>query len=169
MNRTARLTTLHQFAATAGGTAVITDEGTIADLLAMPPLGEAVRRDDRWAQMRSLRMETGDIFAVVSSGGDGLLHVTAHSDVAGAHAAWSRVCQEVLGRPRGVLVRHLPASALIGRTVANEHGAEFQVGGLYLDTQVGRVVIDLLDLDDDGEPVPGTECGVVSLDGWQVY
>jgi formiminotetrahydrofolate cyclodeaminase len=33
MNRTARLTTLHQFTATAGGTAVITDEGTIADLL----------------------------------------------------------------------------------------------------------------------------------------
>jgi hypothetical protein len=131
-------------------------------------MADGVRRGDRWAQMRSLRMEAGELFAVVSSDDTGQLHVTPHIDVSTTHAAWSRFSQEVLGRPRGVVIGHLPATALIGRTVVNEHGAEFCVGGLYLDARTGRIIIDLLILDEDGDPVPGTECGVQSLDGWRV-
>jgi hypothetical protein len=78
-----------------------------------------------------------------------------------------RVSEKILGRARGVRIRDEHVHDLQHRTVVNEHGAAFHVGGLYLDAGSGRIVIDLLDLDEDGTP-SGTECGIYSLDGWKV-
>ena len=59
----------------------------------------------------------------------------------------------------------MDALQVLHRTVVNEHGAVSQVGGLMFDARTRRVWIDLLCLDDDGEPMPGTEDGVDNLAG----
>jgi hypothetical protein len=79
-----------------------------------------------------------------------------------------RISEQILGRGPGVRMREEHARDLLHRTVVNEHGAVFHVGGLYLDAGSGRIVIDLLEVDGDGNPIPGTECGVYSLEGWAV-
>jgi hypothetical protein len=61
------------------------------------------------------------------------------------------------------------AVELLHRTVVNEHGAAFHVGGLTFDAYTGTVWIELLDLDEDDEPIPGTDCGVTSLEGWDIH
>jgi hypothetical protein len=53
--------------------------------------------------------------------------------------------------------------------VLKEHGAAFHVGGLTFDAYTGTVWIELLDLDEDDEPIPGTDCGVTSLEGWDIH
>ncbi|MQA35294.1 hypothetical protein [Modestobacter roseus] len=57
---------------------------------------------------------------------------------------------------------------LVHRSMVNEHSADFHVGGLCLDAHRGRIVIDLLDLEEDDNPAPSSEFGIYSLDGWQV-
>jgi hypothetical protein len=69
----------------------------------------------------------------------------------------------------GTKISSMNAADLVGRTVANSHGAEFQVRGLELDAGTGTIVIELRELDDDGQPTPGTEVGIYSLNGWEVY
>lgn len=80
-----------------------------------------------------------------------------------------RINEEILGRPRGARIRRMNAVELLHRTVTNEHGAAFHVGGLTFDAYTGTVWIELLDLNEDGEPIPGTECGVASLEGWDIH
>jgi hypothetical protein len=58
---------------------------------------------------------------------------------------------------------------LLHRTVTNQHGDDFHVAGMQLDASSGRIVIALLDLDDNGDPVPGSEFSAPTLDGWQVH
>jgi hypothetical protein len=70
--------------------------------------------------------------------------------------------------PRGVHIASINALDLLHRTVLNAHGAAFHVSGLTLDATTGAIVIDLLDVDEADEPIPGTEVGILSLDGWQV-
>jgi hypothetical protein len=68
----------------------------------------------------------------------------------------------------GTRIHRMNAVDLVGRYVANQHGAEFRVRSLELDAASGRIVIELADLDEDGEPIPGTEVGVERLNGWEV-
>ena len=69
----------------------------------------------------------------------------------------------------GTKIHRMSATDLVGRFVANSNGAEFQVHGLELDAGTGSIVIELRELDDDGQPMPGTEVGIPSLNGWAVY
>lgn len=117
MNPAAHLTATRERVVAAGGSAPTTDAQTIAALLAMPPTPGGVRRGQRWAEERSQLLDDGYLYAVICNDESGQLQVTAHTDIHQMHAEWSRVSQEVLGRPRGTVVRHLPAAVLIGRTV----------------------------------------------------
>ncbi|SOC47842.1 hypothetical protein SAMN05660748_1070 [Blastococcus aggregatus] len=152
------------------GTNVIDDPACISVLMSMTPDSEVTRNGDRWVESRSERLSAGHtVYAVISRQADGELRVAAHTDVWAANAERSRLNEVVLGRARGVRIRNMNALQLLHRIVVNEHGAVFHVGGLYLDAHSGRIVIDLLDLDEDDNPIPGTECGVYSLDGWEVH
>lgn len=148
---------------------IIGDEAWINALTHMTPVGEPVRRDQRWAEIRSERLdERRTLYAIIARAADGNMHVSAHTDIHEMHAAWSGVRQQILGRRPGAQIGWMNALHLIGRTVVNENGADFHVGGLELDTQSGRIYIQLLELDDDGQPVAGTENGILTLDGWTV-
>jgi len=100
------------------------------------------------------------------------LHVTAHVDHVASGPEWRRIQQDILGRKPGVRFHGMNAMDLISRTVVNENDAAFHVDGLRLDGLSGRIWIDLLDLDEDDMLIPGTECGISTLDstldGWQV-
>ena len=76
--------------------------------------------------------------------------------------------EDSLARRRGVHIGSMNALDLLHRTVLNAHGAAFHVSGLTLDATTGAIVIDLLEVDEADEPIPGTEVGILSLDGWQV-
>jgi hypothetical protein len=91
-----------------------------------------------------------------------------HDDTLAVLAGCSRGHEGALGRPRGVHIASLSALDLLHRTVLNARGAAFHVSGLTLDATTGAIVIDLLDVDEADEPIPGTEVGILSLDGWQV-
>lgn len=151
------------------GTNVIDDPTWLNVLTTMTPYPEVTRNGSRWVESRSECLDVGrTVYAVISRDGDGELRVTAHTDVWAAHAERTRLDEVVLSRPRGVRIRSMNALDLLHRTVVNENGAAFHVGGLYLDAYGGRIVIDLLDLDEDDNPIPGTECGIYTLDGWEV-
>jgi hypothetical protein len=152
-----------------GDNRVVVDPEWIGVLTTMAPGSEVVRRGDRWVQCRTERLDEGrTLAAVISRDATGDLHVTAHTDPQAMGAEWHRLGKDILGRPRGARIRQMNALDLVGRTVLNEHGAAFAVGGLYLDAFTGAIVIDLLEVDQDGEPIPGTESGICTLDGWTV-
>lgn len=69
----------------------------------------------------------------------------------------------------GTKIHRMSATDLVGRVVANGHGAEFQVHALELDAGTGTIVIELRELDEDGQPMLDTELGIPSLNGWAVY
>lgn len=172
IDRTAVLETIHARIAdpTLGGTAHIDDPTCVSVLTSMAPFSEPTRCGDRWVESRSERLDDSrTIFAVISRDGEGELAVTTHIDVWAMHAERRRIDEDILGRPRGVRIRNMNALELLHRTVVNENGAAFHVGGLYLDAGTGRIVVDLLDMDEDGSPIPGTECGIFSLDGRSVH
>lgn len=148
---------------------VIEDPAWISALMAMRPDAEALSRGDRWVETRNQHLGDGrTLYAVVSGDLQGGLRVTAHTEAGGMLAERQRITEEILGRPHGARIRRIDAVDLLHRTVTNEHGAVFHVGGLTFDAYTGTVWIELLDLDEDGEPVPGTECGVASLEGWDI-
>jgi hypothetical protein len=91
-----------------------------------------------------------------------------HDDTPVVLAGCPRGSQDALGHPRGVHIGSMNALDLLHRTVLNAYGAAFHVSGLTLDATTGAIVIDLLGVDEDDEPIPGTEVGILSLDGWQV-
>lgn len=91
-----------------------------------------------------------------------------HDDTLAALVGCPRGGEDALGRPRGVHIGSMNALDLLHRTVLNGHGAAFHVSGLTLDATTGAIVIDLLEVDEDNEPIPGTEVSILSLDGWQV-
>jgi hypothetical protein len=151
------------------GADAIDDPAWINVLMSMTPYPEVTRNGNRWVETRCERLGAGrTVYAVICREEDGELYVTAHIDVWGANTERSRLDEIVLGRPRGVQIRSMNALDLLHRTIVNENGAVFHVGGLHLDAHSGRIVIDLLDLDEDDNPIPGTECGIYSLDGWTV-
>ena len=171
-HRTAVLETIYARLAqpTGCGSAVIVDPEWISALTSMPPDLEGTRRGDLWVESRSERFNgLRTVYAVISRHEDGGLLVTAHSDCWAMNTELRRISEKLLGRARGVQIRDEHAHDLLHRTAVNEHGAAFHVGGLYLDAGSGRIVIDLLELDEDDNPIPGTECGVYSLDGWEVH
>lgn len=171
MTRTALLDAIHDHVSDAGHgqTVVIKDETWINALMQMTPSPETVRRGDRWLESRSERLGGGRwLVAIISREEDGRLRVTAHADHVTSGPEWRRIQQDILGREPGVRFYSMNAMELIGRTVVNENGAAFHVGGLRLDGTSGRIWIDLLDLDEDDMPIPGTECGISTLDGWRV-
>lgn len=70
---------------------------------------------------------------------------------------------------RGVKVHTMNAVDLVGRTLANPDGAEFRVTGLSLDaSSTGQVLIDLLELDEDGHPEDNGGFSVAHIAGWEV-
>lgn len=141
----------------------------IIALMAMPPAPTTLRHNDRWLETRSQRLEDGaTMYAVVSRGVDGALRVTAFEDPLEMNKEYMQLSEQILGRQRGARIRRMDAVHLLHRTVVNEHGAAFHVGGLDFDATTGTVWINLLELDDGGEPIPGTECGVANLDGWEI-
>jgi hypothetical protein len=149
---------------------VIDDPAWVSALMGMEPDPEPLRRGDRWVETRSQHLGDGrTLYAVISRDEQGTLRVTAHTDPGGMLAERVRVTEEILGRPRGARIRRMNAVDLLHRTVLDEHGGEFHVGGLTFDTHTGTVSIELLDLDEDGEPIPGSECGVASLEGWDIH
>jgi len=171
-HRTAVLETIYArlVQPTGCGSAVIVDHEGIGALTSMPPDLKGTRRGDLWVESRSERLDgLRTLFAVISRHEDGGLLVTAHSDRWAMNTELRRISEKIVGRMRGVRVRDEHAHDLLHRTAVNEHGAVFHVGGLYLDAGSGRIVIDLLELDEDGEPIAGTECGVYSLDGWEAH
>ncbi len=170
-DRTTILEAIHtRLADTAlGGTLVVDDPRWVGALTSMTPEPEATRRGDRWVESRHERLDGGRaLFAVISRDEDGRFRVTAHADAWTMASERRRISEDILGRPRGVRIQTMNALELLHRTVVNEDGADFHVGGLYLDARSGRIVIDLLELDDDGDPIPGTECGIETLEGWHV-
>jgi hypothetical protein len=68
-------------------------------------------------------------------------------------------------RRRGARIRQINAAELLHRTVVNDRGAFFYVGGLASDAYTGTVWFHLLDVDEDDYPFRGSECGVASLEG----
>jgi hypothetical protein len=173
IDRTAVLESIHARLAgdpTLGDTLHIDDPTSLSALMSMAPDPEGTRNGDRWVESRCERLTGGrSLFAVIARDEHGQLWVTAHSDPSVMNAQQRRITEEILGRPRGVQIRNMNALELLHRTVVNEHGAAFHVGGLYLDGETGHIVVDLLDMDEDGNPIPGTECGIYSLDGWEVH
>ena len=148
----------------------IADPMWMRALMSMTPHSESVRHANRWLESRSERLGGGrTLYAVIARDDKGAVSVTAYIDASTMAADIHRLSHDILGRERGVRIRNMNALELLHRTVVNEHGAVFHVGGLYLDARSGRIVIDLLDLDADDNPIPGTECGVYSLDGWEVF
>jgi hypothetical protein len=148
----------------------IDDPAWVSALTSMAPALETSRRGDQWVEGRSEQLGQGrTLFAVISRDQDGQLRVTAHIDASAMNAEWCRISEDILGRPRGTQIHRMDAFDLLHRTVTNEHDAAFHVSGLYLDARSGRIVIDLLDLDENDDPIPGTECGIHTLDGWQVH
>lgn len=100
--------TVHRHLRRLAGTGLVRTTGPLWPARDLDDMDENPGSPISARQMRSLRMKTCEMFAVVSRDGDGLLHVTAHTDFAGTDAARSRVCREVLGRTRGP--RQKPAS-----------------------------------------------------------
>lgn len=148
---------------------VIDNPDWISALMGMPPSPETVRRGDRWVETRGQTVGSGrTLYAVITREETGGLRVTAHTQPGGMLAEYRRISEQILGRPRGARIRRMDALQLLHRTVVNEHGAAFHVGGLTFDAHIGTVCFELLDLDDDGEPIPGSESGVYSLEGWDV-
>ncbi|KGH48630.1 hypothetical protein IN07_01320 [Modestobacter caceresii] len=153
-----------------GGTLVVDDPLWVGVLTSMAPDPETIRRGNRWVESRHERLEGGRaLFAVISRDGDGQSRVTAHSDAWTMGSELRRIAEDILGRPRGVRIQRMNALELLHRTVVNDNGAVFHVGGLYLNARNGRIVIDLLELDDEDNPIPGTECGLETLEGWHVH
>jgi hypothetical protein len=149
---------------------VIDDPAWVSALMGMQPDPEALRRGDRWVETRSQFLGDGrSLYAVISRDEQGTLRVTAHTEAGGMLDERRRITEEILGRPRGARIRRMNAVDLIHRTVTNEYGAAFHVGGLTFDAPTGTVSIELLDLDEDYEPIPGTDCGVASLEGWDIH
>ena len=149
---------------------VIDDAAWVSALMGMQPDVETLRRGERWVETRSQRLGDGrTLYAVISLDEQGTLRVSAHTEPAGMLAERRRIDEDILGRPRGARIQEMNAVDLLHRTVTNEHGAAFHVGGLTFDAYTGTVIIELLELDEDGEPVPGTECGVASLEGWEIH
>lgn len=168
---TAILTTIHtQLTEALIDTLVVDDPGWVGALLGMAPDAESTRRGDRWVESRSERLQGGrTLFAVISRDGDHQLRVTAHPDAWAMVTERRRIAADILGRLHGARIQRMNALELLHRTVVNEHGVPFHVGGLYLDAGSGRIVIDLMELDVDGLPIPGTEGGIETLDGWHVH
>jgi hypothetical protein len=80
---------------------------------------------------------------------------------------YMRISEQVLGRPPGAHPpdgRDAPAAPR-GRQRARR---PVYVGGPTFHAYTGQVWIELLELDDDGEPISGIECGVASLEGWEI-
>lgn len=149
---------------------VIDDPAWVSTLMGMRPDPETLRRGDSWAETRSQHLGDGrTLYAVISRDQQGTLRVTAHTEAGGMLAERRRITEEILGRPRGARIRRIDAVDLLRRTVTNEHGVLFHVGGLTFDAHTGTVWIELLDLDEDGDPIPGTESGVASLEGWDIH
>lgn len=75
--------------------------------------------------------------------------------------------------PRRRLIADLsPLRTVPGRphpSARQENRHAHPVGGLTFDAYTGTILIELLDLDEDGEPIPGTECGFASLEGWDIH
>jgi hypothetical protein len=169
-DRIAVLETIHARLAdhSVDGMDVVVDPTWIGVLMSMTPDPEITRRGSRWVESRSERLHAGRaVYAVISRDG-GELRVTAYMDAWKMAADKHRIAETILGRPRGVRIRSMNALDLLHRTVVNEHGAAFHVGGLYLDAGSGRIEVDLLDLDEDDNPIPGSGCGIFTLDGWEV-
>ena len=57
---------------------------------------------------------------------------------------------------------------LVGRTVVNQYGVIFRVADLSVDANTGAIAVDLLRLDEEDQPIPGTELSILNLDGWRV-
>jgi hypothetical protein len=149
---------------------VIDDPAWISALMSMRPDPETLRRGDRWVETRSQPLGDGrTIYAVISRDEQGALRVTAHTQAVGMFAERRRITEEILGRPRGARIRCMNAIDLLHRTVTSEYGAVCHVSGLTFDASTGTVWIELLDLDEDGDPIPGTEEGVASLEGWDIH
>ena len=171
-NRTKVLETIHARLTniTVEGKDTISDPTWISALMSMTPDSQVTRHGNRWMECRSERLPGGrTVYAVISRDEVGDLRVTAYTDAWMLATDMHRLSQDILGRERGVRIRNMNALELLHRTVVNEHGAVFHVGGLHLDAGSGRIFIDLLDLDEDDNPIPGTECGIDSLDGWEVH
>lgn len=149
---------------------IIDDPAWVSALMTMRPDPETLSRGNRWVETRSQDLGDGrTLYAVISRDEQGTLRVTAHTEAAPMFAERRRITEEILGRPRGARIRRIDAVDLLHRTVTNEHGAAFHIGGLTFDAYAGTVWIELLDLDEDDEPIPGTECGVTSLEGWDIH
>lgn len=55
---------------------------------------------------------------------------------------------------------------MVGRHVANEHGAEFRIVAVRYDTQQDCFVAWIAECDDNGEDSGEEEAGVTTLRGW---
>lgn len=149
---------------------VIDDPAWVSALMGMRPDPETLRRGDSWVETRGQHLGDGrSLYAVISRDEEANLRVTAHTEAGGMFDERRRINEEILGRPRGARIRRMNAVDLLHRTVTNEHGAVFHVSGLTFDAYTGTVWIELLDLDEDDEPIPGSECGVASLEGWDIH
>ncbi|MGY1750996.1 hypothetical protein [Modestobacter sp. SYSU DS0511] len=141
----------------------------IAAVMSMPLGPDRVSSDDRWAETRSQVLPDGRAFyAVISREADGGLAATGHADPHSMAREYLRVSEDILGRPRGTNIGKAGVDYLLHRMVADENDTFFQVVGLTFHGAIGVVSFDLVGLDDHGEPVPGTERSVFSLDGWEV-
>lgn len=153
-----------------GDDTVIDEPQWISALLRMAPAPDVLHRGGRWVQTRSQYLgDDRTLYAVVSGDQFNQLRVTAHTTAQGMVAELARLSYEIAGRPRGARIHRMNAADLLHRTVVNEHGVAFHVGGLTFDGYSGAVWIERLHLDEDGEPIPGTECDVTSLDGWDIH
>lgn len=66
-------------------------------------------------------------------------------------------------------ITEMDATDLIGRIVANTHGAEFVVTGLAFSAGAAQVVIRMEGIDEEtGEP-DGHEVGLTELHGWSIH
>ncbi|SEL26443.1 hypothetical protein SAMN04515665_110116 [Blastococcus sp. DSM 46786] len=148
---------------------LVEDYRDIAAVMSMPAGPDRVRCADRWAETRSQVLPDGrGFYAVISREADGELNATGHADPHSMAREYLRISEDILGRPRGTNIGKAGAGYLLQRMVADQDDTFFRVVGLTFHGAIGVVSLDLVGLDDHGEPVPGTERSVFSLDGWQV-
>lgn len=66
----------------------------------------------------------------------------------------------------GTPIRLAQAMTLFARTLADPDGGRFRVDGFILGGATLAVALQLSELDEDGQPVPGRRADLSSLDGW---
>jgi hypothetical protein len=67
------------------------------------------------------------------------------------------------------LITQMDATDLIGRVVANTHGAEFVVTGLEFSAGYAGVVILMEGIDEDTGRLDGHQVGCLTINGWSIH